>query len=94
MVPCGYEHVLEQTLYEQRFVLLRVQVNLYINCITFCEYHVDHGHLTEQCLALCQEIENFIKNGRLVSLLARERNQGRNPQGPLLLEGNRDAPED
>ena len=30
MIPYGYEHVLAQTLYEQWFVLLRVQVNLYI----------------------------------------------------------------
>lgn len=48
----------------------------------FCEYHNDHGHLTEECAILRQEIESHIRNGKLVRFLADERNQGRNPQEP------------
>ncbi|XP_059458240.1 uncharacterized protein LOC132187819 [Corylus avellana] len=55
----------------------------------FCEYHNDHGHLTEDCITLRQEIETFIRNGRLVRFLAGERNQGAVHQQPLLLDGNR-----
>ncbi|XP_059441921.1 uncharacterized protein LOC132174251 [Corylus avellana] len=56
----------------------------------YCEYHCDHGHLTEECITLRQEIENHIRNGRLVKFLAGERNQRRNEE-PLLLEGDREA---
>ncbi|XP_059449444.1 uncharacterized protein LOC132180584 [Corylus avellana] len=59
--------------------------------IKFCEYHNDRGHLIEECVSLRQEMETFNKNGRLVRFLAGERNRGRNPQEPLLLEGNREA---
>ncbi|XP_059441740.1 uncharacterized protein LOC132174044 [Corylus avellana] len=41
----------------------------------FCEYHNDHRHLTEDCITLRQEIETFIRNGRLVRFLAEERNR-------------------
>ena len=44
------------------------------------EYHGEHGHLTEECIALRHEIERFIKNERLVRFLAGRRNQGKNPQ--------------
>jgi hypothetical protein len=54
----------------------------------FCEYHGEHGHSTEDCMVLHQEIENFIRNGRLVRFLAQERIWEANPQGPLPLEGN------
>jgi hypothetical protein len=40
----------------------------------FYEYHGDHGHLTEECITLCEEIENFIRNRSLVRFLAGERN--------------------
>ena len=40
----------------------------------FYEYYGDHGHLTDECITLHHEIENFIKNGRLVRFLVRERN--------------------
>ncbi|XP_059431626.1 uncharacterized protein LOC132165149 [Corylus avellana] len=43
--------------------------------VKFCEYHNDHGHLTEDCVTLQQEIKTFIRNGRLVRFLARERNR-------------------
>jgi hypothetical protein len=48
----------------------------------FCEYHADHGHLTEDCISLHREIEVFIQNGRLVRFLAEERNREANRRGP------------
>ena len=58
----------------------------------FYEYHGDHEHLTKECISLRYEIENFIKNGKLLRFLADKRNRGQNHQGPLLHEGNREAP--
>ncbi|XP_059437733.1 uncharacterized protein LOC132170676 [Corylus avellana] len=57
----------------------------------FCEYHNDHGHLTEDCITLRQEIETFIRNRRLVRFLAGERNRDAVHQQPLLLDANRDV---
>ncbi|XP_059436534.1 uncharacterized protein LOC132169527 [Corylus avellana] len=57
----------------------------------YYEYHRDHGHLTEGCITLWQEIENHIRNGKLVKFLVDERNRGRNEELPLL-EGNREPP--
>jgi hypothetical protein len=54
----------------------------------YCEYHNDHSHLTEDCISLGHKIENFIRNGKLVRFLAKERNRGRGPQEPLrIVEG-------
>jgi hypothetical protein len=47
----------------------------------FCEYHSDHGHLTEDCVSLRREIEVFIQNEKLVRFLAQERGRGANNQG-------------
>jgi hypothetical protein len=47
----------------------------------FCEYHADHGHLTEDCISLRREIEVFIQNGKLVRFLAQERGREANNQG-------------
>ena len=57
----------------------------------FCEYHNDHGHLTEDWITLRQEIKNFIRNGGLVKFLAGERNRDMNFQEPLLLERVREV---
>jgi hypothetical protein len=57
------------------------------------EYHGDHGHLTDECITLRHGIKNFIKNGRFVRFLVGEKNRDKNPQGPLLLERNREASE-
>jgi hypothetical protein len=56
----------------------------------FCEYHADHGHLTEDCISLRREIEVFIQNGRLVRFLVDERNREANRRGPP--EGVREGP--
>jgi hypothetical protein len=57
----------------------------------FCEYHGENGHFTKDCINLSHEIESFIINRKLVRFLAHERNQGKNPQGPLLMEENQDV---
>jgi hypothetical protein len=36
----------------------------------FCEYHGEHGHLTKDCMVLHREIENFVRNGKLIRFLA------------------------
>ena len=45
----------------------------------FCEYHGEHRHSMEDCMVLCREIENFVRNGKLVRFLAQERIQEANP---------------
>ena len=60
----------------------------------FCEYHGDHGQSTEDCMVLRREIENFVRNRRLVRFLAQERIREMNSQGPQPLEGNREGPRD
>jgi hypothetical protein len=39
----------------------------------FCEYHGEHGHSIEDYMVLHREIENFVRNGKLVRFLAQER---------------------
>jgi hypothetical protein len=36
----------------------------------YCEFHNDHGHDTEKCVALCFEIEKINKNEKLIWFLA------------------------
>jgi hypothetical protein len=57
----------------------------------FCEYHEDHGHSTEDYMSLHREIENFVRNGKLVKFLAQERIWEANQQGRQLLEGDREG---
>ncbi|XP_022861072.1 uncharacterized protein LOC111381515 [Olea europaea var. sylvestris] len=49
----------------------------------YCDFHGDHGHTTESCLALKQQIEAFIKRGFLDSYTShgkRPRNKQNNVQ--------------
>jgi hypothetical protein len=55
----------------------------------FCEYHEDHRHSTEDCISLRREIENFVRNGKLIRFLAQERIREANQQGHL--EGSREG---
>ena len=45
----------------------------------FCEYHGDHGHSIEDCMVLRREIENLVRNERLVRFLAQEWIRDTNP---------------
>jgi hypothetical protein len=56
----------------------------------YYEYFNDHDHLTEDCISLRHEIENFIRNGKLVRFLAKEGNRGKGLQAPLRIA---EAPE-
>jgi hypothetical protein len=51
----------------------------------FCEYHGDHGHSMKECMVLRREIENFVKNGKLVRFLAQEQVREANQQRHLPL---------
>lgn len=41
----------------------------------YCEFHNDHGHNTEECVALCFEIEKMIKTEKLIRFLADQQQQ-------------------
>jgi hypothetical protein len=49
----------------------------------FCEYYANHGHSTEDCMSLRQEIENFVRNGKLIRFLAQKKIWEANQQGHL-----------
>jgi hypothetical protein len=55
----------------------------------FCEYHEDHRHSIEDYMFLCREIENFVRNGKLVKFLTQERIWEANQQGCQLVGGDR-----
>ena len=38
----------------------------------YCRFHRDHGHDTDECYDLKQQIENFIKQGKLRNFPRRE----------------------
>ncbi|XP_070032446.1 uncharacterized protein [Nicotiana tomentosiformis] len=54
---------------------------------SLCEFHREHGHKTEDCIALRQEVVNMLQQGQLKELLSNKgRNtftNGRECQGPL-----------
>jgi len=49
----------------------------------WCEFHQDHGHLTDKCFSLKDEIEKMLKEGKLrkyVDKGAFKRGQGDDPR--------------
>ncbi|XP_057950902.1 uncharacterized protein LOC131145726 [Malania oleifera] len=45
------------------------------NMSKFCQFHRDHGHDTEECIQLKNEIETFIKRGYLLRFIKKEDRQ-------------------
>ena len=39
----------------------------------YCHFHRDHGHNTDECFDLKQQIKNLIKQGKLRNFLGRDR---------------------
>ena len=49
----------------------------------YCRFHRDHGHLTENCLALKEQVETLIRQGKLQKYVSRPPNtRPPKPQGP------------
>ena len=42
------------------------------NRIKYCLFHRDHGHDTDECFDLKQQIENLIRQGKLRNFLGRD----------------------
>ena len=38
----------------------------------YCRFHRDHGHDTDECFDLKQQVENLIRQGNLKNLLGRD----------------------
>ncbi|GAV70523.1 hypothetical protein CFOL_v3_14021, partial [Cephalotus follicularis] len=51
------------------------------NVEKYCRYHRDHGHDTEECRQLKNQIEDLIRKGHLRKYVDRDAPQGRREQG-------------
>ena len=49
------------------------------NKIKYCHFHRDHGHHTDECYDLKQQIKAFIKKGKLKKFLGRDHKNERQP---------------
>lgn len=45
----------------------------------YCRFHCDYGHDTDECYDLKQQVEAFIKQGKLKNFLGRNHKDKRRP---------------
>uniref|UniRef100_A0A2N9G1P7 Uncharacterized protein n=1 Tax=Fagus sylvatica TaxID=28930 RepID=A0A2N9G1P7_FAGSY len=60
----------------------------------YCRFHRDHGHTTEDCYALKQQIEALIRQGKLGKFVRRDNQQTRPESRSPRQEENKDRQED
>uniref|UniRef100_A0A2N9FW18 Uncharacterized protein n=1 Tax=Fagus sylvatica TaxID=28930 RepID=A0A2N9FW18_FAGSY len=60
----------------------------------YCRFHRDHGHTTEDCFALKQQIEALIRQGKLGKFVRQDKTEVRHEPRPPRQDENKDRQED
>uniref|UniRef100_A0A2N9IPA1 Uncharacterized protein n=1 Tax=Fagus sylvatica TaxID=28930 RepID=A0A2N9IPA1_FAGSY len=60
----------------------------------YCRFHRDHGHTTEDCFALKQQIEALIRQGKLGKFVRQDKPEVRHESRPPRQDENKDRQED
>uniref|UniRef100_A0A2N9FZB4 Uncharacterized protein n=1 Tax=Fagus sylvatica TaxID=28930 RepID=A0A2N9FZB4_FAGSY len=60
----------------------------------YCRFHRDHGHTTEDCFALKQQIETLIRQGKLGKFVRQDKPEVRHEPRPPRQDENKDRQED
>uniref|UniRef100_A0A2N9JBP4 Reverse transcriptase domain-containing protein n=1 Tax=Fagus sylvatica TaxID=28930 RepID=A0A2N9JBP4_FAGSY len=60
----------------------------------YCRFHRDHGHTTEDCFALKQQIEALIRQGKLGKFVRQDKPEVRPESRPPRQDENKDRQED
>uniref|UniRef100_A0A2N9FY66 Uncharacterized protein n=1 Tax=Fagus sylvatica TaxID=28930 RepID=A0A2N9FY66_FAGSY len=60
----------------------------------YCRFHRDHGHTTEDCFALKQQIEALIRQGKLGKFVRQDKPEVRHEPRPPRQDENKDRQED
>jgi hypothetical protein len=60
----------------------------------YCRFHRDHGHTTEDCFALKQQIEALIRQGKLGKFVRQDKPEVRQEPRPPRQDENKDRQED
>ena len=60
----------------------------------YCRFHRDHGHTTEDCFALKQQIEALIRQGKLGKFVRQDKPEARTESRPPRQDENKDRQED
>ena len=60
----------------------------------YCRFHRDHGHTTEDCFALKQQIEALIRQGKLGKFVCQDKQEPHPEPRPPRQDENKDRHED
>ena len=60
----------------------------------YCRFHQDHGHTTEYCYVLKEQIEALIRQGKLRKLILKDSQEARLEPSPIRQEENKDRAKD